>query len=403
MPSPNKLKKIFSCFVLVILFLPQSLLAYSEKYCISLLNAQADAINADDFKMLLSVATDRVKNCGQFITADELSNSIENLALARRELGDPRSALKETEHCLRVADNPGCRLERGLALLELSRRTEAVDELKHAKRVAGLMQSRSRSKLNRTETQLDRMELHSRISYYQSIMDASDRILAELGPELSPKRQAELHSTKYTGSGILLNLDGYVLTNKHVVENCKSITATNSAGEKSSALLTRSDETLDLAILASQLRPSRSAIFRSEPAVQIGERVSAIGYPLAGILAKGVNVSFGHIGALAGVGNDPTKIQVSAPVQPGNSGGPILDHGGLVVGIVVQKLNASQVEKLTGDIPQNINFAVNGGMAQLFLKSSRVNFTAIPSGATLEETEVAARGSLVTVFVECER
>src|SRR5690606_37849790 len=111
------------------------------------------------------------------------------------------------------------------------------------------------------------------ISYYQSIMDASDRILAELGPELSPKRQAELHSTKYTGSGILLNLDGYVLTNKHVVENCKSITATNSAGEKSSALLTRSDETLDLAILASQLRPSRSAIFRSEPAVQIGERV----------------------------------------------------------------------------------------------------------------------------------
>ena len=335
-----KLKRLIILFTLAVFLLPKPSFAYSEEYCISLLNAQTDAINTDDYQQLLSVATDHVKNCGQFITAYELSESVEKLALALRELGNPKSALKEADHCLRIADNPGCRIERGLALLALSRRKEAVDELKRGKQLATQMRARSESNLNRADAPLDRRRFQARITYYKSIMGFADRILAELGSSQQPERQTESpQSARYTGSGILVNLDGHVLTNKHVVDNCKSITATNSAGEKSRALLARADETLDLAILTSQFRPSASATFRSEPGVRVGESVSAIGYPLAGLLAKGANVSFGNVGALAGLGNDPTRIQVSAPIQPGNSGGPVLDHAGLVVGIVVQKLN----------------------------------------------------------------
>ena len=398
------MKQLLVFLILVSYFSPRPLFAYSRDYCISLLNSQTEAINHGDYKTLLSVATDRVKNCGQFITAYDLSESLEALTLALRELGDPKSALRESDHCLQIADNPGCRIERGLALLALSRQSEAVDELKRGKRLAGEMLIRSEYDLRHADTPLDRNLFQSKIFYYQSIIEQSDNVLAGMELELHPKPKTEpAQSGKYTGSGFLVNLEGQLLTNKHVVDNCKSITVTNSAGEKSRASLVRTDETLDLAILTSQLHSKASATFRSEPEVQIGESISAIGYPLAGLLAKGANVSFGNIGAIAGLGNDQTRVQVSAPIQPGNSGGPIIDHSGLVVGIVVQKLDATKMAKLTGDIPQNINFAVNGKLAQQFLYSANVNFTAIPTGLKLDETEIAKKGILVTVFVECER
>jgi S1-C subfamily serine protease len=91
------------------------------------------------------------------------------------------------------------------------------------------------------------------------------------------------------------------------------------------------------------------------------------GYRLQGILAQSLNVTTGIVSALAGLRDDRWRLQISAPSQPGNSGGPVLDGAGQVFGVAVGKLNALRAAMVTGDIAQNVNFAIKGALAQSFL------------------------------------
>ena len=76
------------------------------------------------------------------------------------------------------------------------------------------------------------------------------------------------------------------------------------------------------------------------------------------MLGSQLKVSTGIVSATVGLLDDISQLQISAPIQPGNSGGPLLDEYGNVAGVVVAKLRALAVAKATGDIPQNVNFAV---------------------------------------------
>ena len=100
--------------------------------------------------------------------------------------------------------------------------------------------------------------------------------------------------------------------------------------------------------------------------------VVAVGFPLPGLLASEANVTTGIVSALAGIGDDTRFLQMTVPVQPGNSGGPLLDLEGRVVGVVVGKLDAVKVASVTGDIPQNVNFAIKAGVLRSFLDASAV-------------------------------
>jgi S1-C subfamily serine protease len=117
------------------------------------------------------------------------------------------------------------------------------------------------------------------------------------------------------------------------------------------------------------------------------------------------------VSALAGIGNDARLFQVTVPVQRGNSGGPLLDLHGRVVGVVVGKLDAVQVASVTGDIPQNVNFAIKAGVVRTFLQASGVAGSAVPTveeaygeePQELSPAEVGARAKDFTVLVECWR
>ena len=112
----------------------------------------------------------------------------------------------------------------------------------------------------------------------------------------------------------------------------------------------------------------------------------------------------GTVSALSGLGNDGAKLQIAAPVQQGNSGGPLLDRHGLVIGVVQSKLNALRIAGVTGDIPQNVNFAVNGATLQSFLESNGVAFRAAPaSGPPLSAADVGEQAARYTVAIECAR
>jgi S1-C subfamily serine protease len=115
-------------------------------------------------------------------------------------------------------------------------------------------------------------------------------------------------------------------------------------------------------------------------------------------------VTTGTVSSLSGLGNDTAKLQIAAPVQLGNSGGPLLDRHGLVVGVVQSKLNALRIAGVTGDIPQNVNFAVNGATLQSFLDANAVAYRAQPAaGAPLAAADVGEQAARYTVAIECAR
>jgi S1-C subfamily serine protease len=183
--------------------------------------------------------------------------------------------------------------------------------------------------------------------------------LALLICSVAAGRPAEISS----GSGIVIGAKGEVLTNAHVVEGCQKITVKDASGNPETAVLVARDERNDLAVIRLAWPASSVAVFREGAPIRAGDAIVALGYPLSGLPSSDANVSVGNVNALAGLHDDSRYLQISAPVQPGNSGGPLLDVSGHLIGIVTAKLDAVRVARFTGDIPQNVNFALKAEVA----------------------------------------
>lgn len=203
-----------------------------------------------------------------------------------------------------------------------------------------------------------------------------------------------------TGTAFYVDPKGHLLTNAHVVNGCGRIL---SGVNRKTLRLVRLDTTNDLAILASDGDVSSFARFREGRGPRAGDPIVAIGYPLSGILATEANVTTGTISALAGLRDDVRFLQISAPVQPGNSGGPLLDLSGNVIGIVTAKLNALRVARVTGDIPQNVNFAINATVARSLLDALGIDYVSASGVRPLETAMIAEAAKRYTVLIECVR
>tara|TARA_B100001079_G_C16008273_1_gene339152 strand:- start:27 stop:374 length:348 start_codon:yes stop_codon:yes gene_type:complete len=106
------------------------------------------------------------------------------------------------------------------------------------------------------------------------------------------------------------------------------------------------------------------------------------------------------ISSLAGIGNDSRTIQFDAPTQPGNSGGPVLDSSGNVVGVVSHGLSKKYADQ-SGHIAQNVNFAVKSYLVEGFLSSNNVSFEKAESTEKLELPDIAEKAEKFTVLVGC--
>jgi S1-C subfamily serine protease len=167
------------------------------------------------------------------------------------------------------------------------------------------------------------------------------------------------------------------------------------------AVIVAGDPAADLALLKAGTTSTAFASFRAAAPPRVGEAVTAVGFPLRGLLASGPIVSTGIVNAAAGIRDDATRFQISAPVQSGNSGGPVLDTGGNVIGVVVSKLDAMRVARETGDLPQNINFAVKGDVARAFLETHGVRARTGSWTRSIDPVGIAAIARAMTVAVEC--
>jgi S1-C subfamily serine protease len=204
-----------------------------------------------------------------------------------------------------------------------------------------------------------------------------------------------------SGTGIVLTVDGYVVTNHHVVSECIDSIRGNLTGESTLTLrLVSSDETNDLALLRAPANFKGPASIRGS-AIRPGDGIIAIGYPFSGLLSSEFSVTTGIVSSLGGIGNDSRFLQISAPVQPGNSGGPLLDTSGFVVGIVAEKLDALKVAQITGAIPENINFAIKTGALRDFLDKNAVNYDVASPSAEVKVSDIASAARRYTMRILC--
>lgn len=207
-----------------------------------------------------------------------------------------------------------------------------------------------------------------------------------------------------SGTGFVV-AEGRLLTNRHVIAPCSRVVARDANGTRLPTRLEAADRERDLALLSVDKSVGPPLVFRDGPPVRRGEYVVTYGFPLSGLLSSGPSLTLGNISALAGLRDNPANFQISAAVQPGNSGGPLFDSWGHVIGVVVSKLNAARVAQMTGgDIPQNVNFAVKGSEALAFLVAHGVQpLLAVSTGAEKRPDEIDAVANPSTVSLRCFR
>lgn len=173
-----------------------------------------------------------------------------------------------------------------------------------------------------------------------------------------------------SGSGFAISDDGYVITNFHVIEGCQAINI-HSRGELVPAKLIATDQVNDLSLIKGNFKPE-TIFYLNSSAPQLLDDIYVAGYPFGYEVSSSIKITRGIVSSLSGIGNNYSNMQIDAAIQPGNSGGPVLDKKGNVVGIAVAKLDVSKVFESYGVVPENTNFAIKSNVARNFAESNNV-------------------------------
>jgi S1-C subfamily serine protease len=182
-------------------------------------------------------------------------------------------------------------------------------------------------------------------------------------------------SPRFSGTGFFITDDGYLISNYHVVKDAAKVRLLTSAG-LIDAKVVQVDAANDLALLKANAEGGmkNEETFKLLPiaasrTVALGGTVATVGFPDIGLQGFAPKLAKGEIASLSGAGDDPRYFQISAPVQPGNSGGALVDERGNVIGIVSAKLDASAALAASGALPENVNYAVKSSLLLSFLES----------------------------------
>jgi S1-C subfamily serine protease len=347
---------------------------YTETKCLDLYEQQSRLFRARSFKEVIRVARHRLTYCREWMaTREDYALTLEFLAAALTADNQYGEALAVADRCVQVDPSSlGCRYERASSLHALGRIVEARNTLERALALPAITEGDAKMK------------------------PLLQNFLSRL-PNSPPAAQPQRKTGDRYGTGFYVSATGYLVTNHHVGGSCTSVQTSD--GTK--LTLIGSDKSTDLALLqAVGKTPKASASFRQSDAL-VGEPAIVFGFPLPGILSTSGNLTTGIVSASSGIRNDPHTIQISAPVQPGNSGGPLLDQYGNVIGVVVAKLDAGRIAQIVGDIPENVNFAIKGSEVIAFLARHKITASA---GATVRvpNEALAAAASSFTVQIVCQ-
>jgi S1-C subfamily serine protease len=202
-----------------------------------------------------------------------------------------------------------------------------------------------------------------------------------------------------SGSGFAID-QTHIVTNAHVVDGARSISVMS---EKftATAEIVFSDPRNDIALLRVDRNLSAAARFRDVNTIDLGEDIVVLGFPLQGLLGSGPTATAGNVSSLCGIGNDSTILQFTAPIASGNSGGPILDASGLIIGLVHASLNLDHVRE-RGANAENVNFGVKAPIVKTFLTTTGIDFTAAKGGPTRNRADIVREARSYIFRIRCE-
>ena len=190
-----------------------------------------------------------------------------------------------------------------------------------------------------------------------------------------------------TGSGFSITKQGHILTNHHVVKNCKFVVVHLKQTKLKKAVIIAEDKQNDLALLKASFTPEAVySISQTNP--QELDDIIVAGFPLSGTLSSSVKMTRGIVSSLAGVRNDYSRIQIDAAVQPGNSGGPIINPNGTVVAVAVSILKKEYFRKRSGIIPENTNFGIKASVVRNFLEANEVVLSNHSANTEISRTSI---------------
>ncbi len=148
-----------------------------------------------------------------------------------------------------------------------------------------------------------------------------------------------------------------LVTAAHVIDGCRAVGLIDGTPLE----VLNSDSSMDLAVLSGATDIGAWLKLSALEVPKLGETVTALGYPYYTSLDQGLTVTSGNVSALRGIDGSSNRVMITAPVQPGNSGGPLLNKKGAVIGVVVSRVDDMAILEETGSLPQNMNFAVPSG------------------------------------------
>jgi serine protease Do len=213
-------------------------------------------------------------------------------------------------------------------------------------------------------------------------------------PVAAPGKAPDIAS----GTGFVISHEGEILTNAHVIEGCGAI----EVGGVGAATVLAVDRRRDLALLDTGATFESTIPIRSGGQLELGEPVTVLGFPYRGIVSTSLTITQGIVSAIVGLDDDPSRFQLTAAVQPGNSGGPVIDEAGRLIGVVAARINDGYIASATGSLPQNVNFGIRVELVDSFLVEHGIVVEHSSVDAPVTAREVAKRiGGLVHPVI-CE-
>tara|TARA_Y100000768_G_scaffold50342_1_gene32810 strand:+ start:240 stop:1274 length:1035 start_codon:yes stop_codon:yes gene_type:complete len=212
--------------------------------------------------------------------------------------------------------------------------------------------------------------------------------------KLKPKKQTPDDNkivAASSGTGFFVSSSGHIISNHHVIEGCSAVKLTFS-GKEVEANILAVDKMNDLAILKANLKPSKVYPVANEDA-QLLEDIIIAGYPLGKKVSAAIKTSKGSITALAGYGDNYSEFQTDAALNQGNSGGPIMNQKGNVVGVAVANYG-----KKSG--VESFNFGIKSSTLKTFASSNKLKFVT-PNNRELSNKDLGQLITNATVYLEC--
>jgi hypothetical protein len=233
--------------------------------------------------------------------------------------------------------------------------------------------------------------------------DEGRRLVQESQLALALTPQARSEASPSSGTA-WVTTSGYVITANHVIDGHDKIVLRAADRTVIQAHVVSRDRANDIAVLraadGSELPPGLPI---AHVTARLGATVLTVGFPQPEVMGVAPKMSIGNVSALSGIADDPRLYQVSVPLQAGNSGGPLVNAAGQVIGVVVAKLDAVKVFRLSGDLPEGVSYAVKATYLTPLLDSLdpiRPERGVSSEGTTVED--VAARVETSVLLISAE-